>query len=134
MGERRSDCPIAQALDIVGDRWSLLVVRDIAMYGKHTFTEIEASAEGIAPSTLADRLKRLTSHEIISREKIRGGPGRQYRYSLTKSGIDLLPILIDMLQWSASHDPQTKVPSAYRKRLTRDRDKIIAELGEKARA
>ena len=134
MPQRRSDCPIAQVLDIVGDRWSLLVVRDIGIYGKRTFTQMGASAEGIAPSTLADRLKRLLDQRIIVRKQISGGPGRQYRYSLTKSGTDLLPVLIDMMQWSAIHDPHTKVPPSYRKRLVRDREKIIMELQSEARA
>ena len=126
--------PRMPVLDIVGDRWSLLLVRDIGMYGKRTFTQMAASAEGIVPSTLADRLKRLLAQRIIARKQISGGPGRQYHYSLTNAGTDLLPVLVDMMQWSATYDPHTKVPAGYRKRLTRDREKIIKEFQSAVRA
>ena len=128
MPEKRSPCPIAHVLDIVGDRWTLLVIRDIALFGKRAFGEMSASSEGIAPNTLSDRLGRLVDAGLITKEDVPGGPGRQYRYGLTKRGADLIPLLLDMIEWSATHDPDTQVTSAFKKDLKRNRAKMISKL------
>lgn len=99
MSGARSNCPIANVLDIVGDRWTLLVVRDIAVFGKTSFSEIASSPERIPPSTLTARLEVLVREKFISKTGVPGVPGRQYRYELTRRGESLLPILDAMMKW-----------------------------------
>ena len=99
MSTARSDCPIASVLDIVGDRWTLLVIRDIAVFNKTSFSEMAASPEGIPPSTLTARLDMLVRERFISKPELPGVPGRQYRYQLLKRGESLMPILDAMMQW-----------------------------------
>jgi DNA-binding HxlR family transcriptional regulator len=102
--QKRSICPISQALDLVGDKWTLLIVRDIGVFGKHSFTDISASPERIPPATLTGRLELLIREDILLKECISGGPGRQYRYTLTKKGEDLIPVLTAMQDWSNIHN------------------------------
>ncbi len=101
----RSDCPISCALDVLGDRWSLLIVRDILLRDKVTHGAFRQSSEGIATNILADRLDYLEEQGIISR---RPNPedGRSEIFALTAKGQDLLPLLVAMTEWSANYDPQ----------------------------
>jgi len=119
---------MAHVLDIVGDRWTLLVIRDIGMFGRTSFSEILAAPESISPSTLTARLDMLVCEKLITKTPVVGGPGRQFRYELTERGADLLPLLAKMMQWSARHDPNTIVSAALRKRLERDFDATVEEL------
>jgi len=123
----RSNCAIAHVLDIIGDRWTLLVVRDIVL-GKKSFSEISASPEGIPPSTLTARLDLLVCQDLITKNRIIGGPGRQYRYELTKRGEDLVPMLAAMMQWSVRHDPDSAVPQRLRKNLEHDFEAVVESL------
>lgn len=127
MGGDRSKCPIARVLDIVGDRWTLLVIRDITL-GKTSFSEISESPERIPPSTLTARLDMLVCQDLITKTPATGGPGRQYRYDLTARGADLAPLLAAMMQWSARHDPQTPIRPSMRKRLEEDFDGVVRSL------
>ena len=104
MIQKRSVCPISQALDLIGDKWTLLIVRDIGVFGKHSFTDISASPERIPPATLTCRLELLIREDILLKECISGGPGRQYRYTLTKKGEDLIPVLTALQSWSKIHN------------------------------
>lgn len=95
---RRSGCPLSISLEVLGDRWSLLIVRDLMVRGYHTFKEFEASGEGIATNILANRLQRLAATGIIcleADEKDR----RRLNYWLTEKGIDLAPVLLEMFLW-----------------------------------
>lgn len=125
--DRRSDCPINFAVQAFGDGWSLLVVRDLMFGGKRTFAEFAASEERIATNILADRLRMLQRAGIVLRE----GRGRATRYSLTLEGIDLLPLMVEMIVWSARHDPRTAAPPAFVRRATRDRAALLAELRDR---
>jgi DNA-binding HxlR family transcriptional regulator len=130
---RRSQCSIAYGLDFFGDRWSLLIVRDIAMYGRHNYGQFEAAGEGIATNILASRLKRLVEDGLI--EKLRDREhGSKRIYRLTPKGIDLLPIMVEIIIWSAKHDPDSPVTKAYLRRATRDRDSLLEELWHNATA
>jgi DNA-binding HxlR family transcriptional regulator len=124
----RSKCPIAQVLDIVGDRWTLLVIRDIGMFGKTSFSEISASPEHIPPSTLTARLEMLLCQDLITKTPVVGGPGRQFRYELTERGADLVPMLAQMIRWSARHDPDTIVSPSLAKRLENNFDGTVEQL------
>ncbi len=132
MPGKRSDCPVAHVLDLVGDRWTLLVIRDIGVLGKHSFGDIAASPEKIPPATLSARLDLLLSNELLTKTEVSGGPGRQYRYALTERGVDLLPVLATMMQWSARHDPDTMISRGMRKRLKEDITGVIDGLRETA--
>jgi DNA-binding HxlR family transcriptional regulator len=99
MTNARSECPVANVLDIVGDRWTLLIIRDIAVFKKTSFSEMAASAEGIPPSTLTARLQMLVHEAFITKSELVGVPGRQYRYELSRKGQSLLPILEAMMHW-----------------------------------
>lgn len=134
MPGERSKCPIAHVLDIVGDRWTLLVIRDIGMMGKRSFSEISSSPEHIPPSTLTARLEMLLCQELITKTPIAGGPGRQYHYALTKKGEDLLPLLAAMMQWSARHDPDTIVSRSLRQRLEKDFTGVVNAFRAPGRA
>jgi DNA-binding HxlR family transcriptional regulator len=109
-GSRRSRCPVSCTLDILGDRWSLLVVRDL-LRGKHRFGELTASAEGIPTNILADRLKRLKAKGIIRARRYSGAPPRM-EYFLTSKGEDLRPVLRAMVDWGVRHAAGA-VPPGY---------------------
>lgn len=100
MGNKfRSSCPLASTLDIVGDKWSLLIVRDMLLQGKKTFKDFSTSPEGIAPGILSSRLKWLEENELITKQKL---PDNQKEniYLLTEKGIELAPIITEIILWS----------------------------------
>ena len=127
MQERRSDCPIAFALDLFGDRWSLLVVRDLALKGRHTFSELAEAGEGIATNVLSDRLARLEQRGLVKKSRD-PRDGRRFRYSLTEAGVDLLPVLVEIIVWSARHDPDSATPQAFVRAAKRDRAGLLRKL------
>lgn len=107
MTELRSGCPINLTLEVLGDRWSLILIRDIMFGNRRHFREMLAlSDEGIASNILADRLKRLVAHGILSK---RDDPTHKQKavYSLTEKGIELLPLLVQMGAWGRRHLPTT---------------------------
>lgn len=105
--ELRSDCAIAATLDVVGDRWSLLIVRDLLFRGTLRYGDLAASAEGVPTNTLADRLRKLTEAEIIEREQYSSRPAR-YSYRLTDRGRALAPVLDAMATWGTTHIAGTR--------------------------
>jgi DNA-binding HxlR family transcriptional regulator len=98
----RSKCPIAGALDLVGDRWTLLVMRDLLFYDKRRFAEFLASSEGIASNILADRLERLERCGLIERRQYLERPPRE-EYHPTAKGADLIPVLRELIRWGKRH-------------------------------
>ena len=98
----RSGCAIASTLDIIGDKWSLLIVRDILLHHKMTFKEFLASDEQIAPSILSSRLKLLTSYGLITKQK-QVNNKKENIYLLTDKAIELSAILIDISIWGDKH-------------------------------
>lgn len=124
---RRSVCPISFALDILGDKWTLLVVRDLVFGGKRHFGDFLASPEKIASNILASRLRSLEARGIVSR---RPDPGsaRKVIYELTPKGVDLVPVLLELIRWGAAHDPKTGVTESFVRRIARDREGMIAEI------
>ena len=125
--KRRSKCPVTFALDRIGDKWSLLIVRDLMFRGKETYGDFLNSGDGIATNVLADRLKCLETEGII--EKTRDLENRRrYLYRLTGKGLDLAPVLLEMIRWSARYDADTGTPKAFLERLENDMDGLIAEV------
>jgi len=106
----RSPCALASSLDLVGDRWSLLVVRDL-LQGKHTYGELANSREGIPTNILADRLKRLEGAGILVKAPYQERPVR-YSYTLTQKGKDLGRVLLAFVRWGTQHIPGTVVMKA----------------------
>ncbi len=124
--EHRSGCPVSISLEIFGDRWSLLVIRDLMVRGYRTFKEFEQSGEGIATNILTDRLQRLESAGIISSEPAESD-GRRINYRLTEKGIDLAPVMLDLLIWAARHE-QTGAPCEVIDHMDRNREAVLAEV------
>lgn len=121
-----SGCPIDFALELFGDRWTLLVVRDLLVRHKRHFREMMASDEGIASNILTARLKKLEQWGIIERH-IDEQNRRQVVYSLTQKGIDLAPVLVEIAIWSAKYDPHTKINKTWSRRAREDRDALARE-------
>ena len=128
--KRRSSCPISFTLDLFGDRWTLLVIRDLVMRGKRRFSEFLASGEGIATNVLSERLQRLLDAKVIESEQD-PDDGRRVLYNLTPKGIDLIPALIELARWGALHDSKTGAPAEFIERYEADRAGLIAELASK---
>jgi DNA-binding HxlR family transcriptional regulator len=123
--QRRSDCPVHFALEVFGDAWSLLIIRDLMFKNRRTYTEFLRAEEGIATNVLADRLVRLEEDGIIARDEKPGG-GASYR--LTPKGIDLVPVMVEIIGWSAKHDPRTAAERGFVRRLRTDRRRLLSDL------
>ncbi len=95
----RSDCPITYALEIFGDRWTLIVLRDLMFGMKSRYKELLASEEGIATNVLAERLKRLERRDLITKERD-PKDARQSLYLPTEAAIGLVPMMVEMIYWS----------------------------------
>ena len=109
--EPRSGCPINAAIEVFGDRWSLIVLRDIVFGDRRYFRELQAgSLEGIASNILADRLKRLVKSGLLTREDTR--PGQRARYSLTEPAIQLVPVFAQLGSWGLRHRPTSSALNA----------------------
>ena len=108
MDVHRSGCPINLTLEVLGDRWSLIVIRDVMFGNRRHFRELlTRSEEGIASNILADRLKRLVEVGLLSRQ---GDPSHKQKaiYSLTEAGIQLVPLLAAMGAWGRRHRPASE--------------------------
>src|ERR1700693_3371638 len=99
----RVGCPVSLSLERFGDRWSLLIVRDLMVRGFRTFKQFQESGEGIATNILADRLQKLQAAGIIIAE-LEERDGRRVNYRLTEKGIDLAPVILELLIWGARHE------------------------------
>jgi DNA-binding HxlR family transcriptional regulator len=99
----RSDCPVNFAVEILGDKWSLLIIRDIIFWGKKTYGDFLRSDEGIATNILASRLASLEKGGILSKATD-AADKRKDVYRVTEKGLDLIPVLIEMVAWSAKND------------------------------
>jgi len=112
-----------------GDPWSLLIIRDIVYFGKHTYGEFLASEEGMATNILANRLAQL-EHQGLLVKKLSEKDKRKEEYVLTEKGLDLIPVLVDMANWSAQHDPHTAAPAAWIALMKVEREKMIRLIRE----
>jgi DNA-binding HxlR family transcriptional regulator len=123
----RSDCPISTALDIFGDKWSLLIIRDMMFKGKNTYGDFLNGGESIATNILADRLAMLESANIISRQKHPESKAK-ILYKLTPKGNDLIPVLVEIIAWSEKYHlvhPQAK---EFAKQIENDKPGLIKSL------
>lgn len=114
------------ALEVFGDPWSLLIIRDLMFKDRARYTDFLDAEEGIATNVLADRLARLEEDGIVEKQgAVRGASGS---YRLTTKGIDLLPIMLEIIAWSAKHDPKTAADRKFVRRLRSDREGLEAEI------
>jgi DNA-binding HxlR family transcriptional regulator len=131
--QRRSDCPINFALEVFGDPWSLLIIRDIVYFGKKTYGEFLASEEGMATNILAGRLAQLERQGILAKRPS-ATDKRKEDYFLTEKGLDLIPILAEMANWSAEHDPDTGAPADWIALMQADREQMLQRMRETVRS
>ena len=113
------------SLDILGDRWSLLIVRDIMVRGYRTFRQFQRAGEGIATNILSDRLRKLEAAGILTTEPDEED-GRSTHYRLTPKGIALAPVLLELLIWAGKHET-TGAPNAFIEQMEQNRVAILAE-------
>ena len=113
---RQSGCPISFTLDVIGDKWSLLIIRDMIFKRKKNFSEFLGSSEKIASNILTDRLKRLEEEGIITKMQDPDNL-KKYIYELAPKGIDLIPMILEVILWGAKHDSNTVAPKEFIRRL-----------------
>lgn len=118
--KRQTGCPIAFGLDTFGDRWTLLVIREMMLRGKKTYSDFLEADEGISTNILADRLKHLETEGLI--EKARDPEnGRSFNYSLTEKGFDLAPIVLEIVNWAGKHDHSSFARKSILGKIQKDR-------------
>ena len=123
----RSDCPISTTLDILGDKWSLLIVRDMAFKGKNTYGEFLNAGEGIATNVLADKLAQLETGGIISKESHPASRAK-ILYKLTSKGIDLIPALVEVILWSEKYHDVHEQATTFARQVKKDKAGVIKAL------
>ncbi len=129
---RRTGCPINFGLEIFGDRWTLLILRDLLLQNKRRFQELLNSDEGIATNILADRLKRLEAAGVIDRSSD-PADGRKVIYRATEKGVALVPVLLEIAAWGATHDAKTDAPADFVPGFKADRAGTIAAFTARLR-
>ncbi len=130
---RRSMCPISTTLDILGDKWTLLIIRDLMFNGKRTYGEFLQSEEKIATNILADRLLTLEKNGIVEKRAFPGNKAKNL-YQLTPKGIDLMPILLEIILWG---DEYFEIPERVHRlagEIRKDRNGMIKEIAKRLAA
>lgn len=124
--KRRSDCPITLSLDIFGDKWTLLILRDFIFFDNRHFNQL-VNIERISTNILTDRLNRLLANGIIKKE-VDSNNRSAYLYSLTKKGLDLVPIVMDIYQWGANYTEKNNAEKDFKEKIDSDYDKTVEEI------
>lgn len=122
---RRSGCPLNASVEMLGDRWSLLIIRDMMLLGRRTFKEFLGSYERPASNILADRLRRLEAYGIIRAERDLSD-GRKLIYLLTPKGMDLAPVLTEMVLWAGKHEKTENRPLIQL--MQKDKRKFLEQI------
>jgi len=123
----RSNCPINFALETLGDKWTLLIIRDLMFKGKTSFGEFLQSQEKISTNILSARLAKLEEHGLIGKSVAIDKRSKVF-YSLTSKGKDLLPIMLEITAWSAKHDSATNTPKSFLKQFAASKKDMIAMM------
>jgi len=126
--DRRSECPLNASVEMLGDRWSLLIIRDMMLRGFRSYKEFMECYEGIATNILADRLRKLIANGIITAEPD-PTDGRKLTYFLTAKGIDLTPVLTEMVLWASRHENTGN--QELIQQMRKDKAKVIADVRER---
>ena len=125
--EYRSDCPISITLDIFGDKWSLLIIRDMVFRGMNTYGDFLNGGEKIATNILADRLMMLEASGIIAKQKHPESKAK-ILYTLTPKGIGLVPILVEIIAWSEKHHEVHPLAIKFAKQLRKDKEAVVKQI------
>lgn len=126
--KRRSECLLNASVEMLGDRWSLLIIRDMMLRGFRTYKEFMECYEGIATNILGDRLRKLVANGIITAEP-NPEDGRKLIYSLTAKGIDLAPVLTEMVLWAAGHENTGR--QALVRQIRENKEKFLTGVRER---
>lgn len=126
----RSNCAISQSLDIFGDKWSLLIIRDLVYLGKETYGDLLKMDEGIATNVLADKLVVLEKEGLITKEIFVGSKSK-FKYKLTEKGIDLYPIIIEIMFWGGKYCEAMPEQKAFAKMTSQKREAFTKEVMKK---
>jgi len=133
---KRSDCPISYSLDLLGDKWTLLILRDIALNDKHFYKDFLGAGEGMATNVLSDRLKMLEQYGLIQSRPYEQRKTMKY-YTLTEKGIALIPVLTQLWAWGAEFDPNSTISAAelHERRLNHEKglEKYVQTARERAK-
>ena len=129
--KRALQCPIDYAVTIFGDRWSMLILRDLLLANRRHYGELAAAKEGIASNVLAARLRKLQASGLIVARRA-SDDGRRIFYEVTDKALDLVPVLLEIGRWSAKH-AETAAPPAWVRRFDADRDELVRDLIRAAR-
>ncbi|NEQ53909.1 MAG: helix-turn-helix transcriptional regulator [Leptolyngbya sp. SIO3F4] len=123
----RSDCPVSYSLDFFGDKWTLLIIRDLVFDCKRFYKDFQQSKEGIATNILSDRLKKLEANGVIQ-SRVFPELKTKKEYTLTEKGKDLIPVLVEMILWSAKYRHDLAVTEEFIQKASTDRASVIAFL------
>ena len=123
----RSHCPINFAQEAFGDKWSLLIIRDLMFMGKKYYGDFLSSEEKISTNILAARLEKLEMIGLITKTPDESNYSKNI-YALTTKGVDLMPMLLEMIAWGAKYDDKTEAPPQFIKRFKADRDALCIDL------
>ena len=126
--KRRSECPLNASVEMLGDRWSLLIIRDMMLRGFRSYTQFLDSYERIATNILAQRLKKLEHYGIIAAQED-PSDGRKLIYTLTEKGMDLAPVLTEMVLWTAAHEEHQN-PELIRQ-IKKDKQRFLAAVRQR---
>jgi len=129
--ERRSTCPINYSVEIFGDKWMLLLLRDLMFNGKNSFLEFRASAEKISSAVLTEKLNILLNEGIVSKVTSPKNASK-FLYLLTDRGIELVPVMVEILNWGSRYNPDGG-PKTLLDRINHNKKKAIKELQDKLR-
>lgn len=127
--QRRSDCPVNYAVELFGDRWSFLILRDLAFKGKRYYVEFLHAGEGIATNILADKLATMEKEGIVIKQAD-PAHGSKFIYRLSRKGIDLVPLLVEFILWGAKYDKDTAADTRFVNRAKRDREGLVKEISD----
>lgn len=120
----RSDCPINFALELLGDKWTLLIIRDLLFKDKKSYLEFRQSDEKIATNILSDRLQKLERHGFVTKTVSTQNKSK-FEYKLQPIGHDLLPVLLELFAWGAKHNPDLAFPRNFVEQFTKDKEALI---------
>lgn len=123
----RSSCAVSQSLDVFGDKWSLLIIRDLVYFGKETYGDLLKMDEGIATNVLADRLVVLEKEGLITKEIFVGSKSK-FKYKLTQKGIDLYPIIVEILLWGGKYCEVMSEQKAFAKMTKQKREAFTKDV------
>jgi len=127
-----SGCPVRYASGIFGDKWSLLIIRDLMFKGRRYYGEFLEAGEGISTNILADRLSKLEQSGVINKQRD-PSKGSKIIYTLTDKGLALMPTMLAMMEWSETYDSVTEVPADFANALRTARELLQKDLAETIR-